>query len=75
VLESTQRALRASGRTQDFLLSEAYALTALGDQDAALSLLERGVRVDPALRAQIARSPWFSGLRTQPRYRALMGSG
>ena len=71
VFRTTQTALRAAGQEDDLLVNEAYVLTMLGEQDAALDLLERASRAAPSLPPQIARIPWFRSLHGNPRFQRL----
>lgn len=50
---------------------EAHVLTILGHGDQAIPLLERYLRVNPALRGQVRRSPWFAPLANNPQFLAL----
>ncbi len=50
---------------------EAHVHTLLGRTDLALPLLERYLRTNPALRGQVRSSPWFTAIRTDPRFLAL----
>jgi hypothetical protein len=50
---------------------EAHVHTLLGRTDLALPLLERYLRTNPALRGQVRSSPWFTAVRTDPRFLAL----
>ena len=74
VLQATQRVVRAAGQEEDLLVNEAYVLTMLGDQDAALDLLERASRAAPSFPPEIARIPWFRSLRANPRFQRLTGT-
>jgi TolB-like protein/tetratricopeptide (TPR) repeat protein len=74
VLEATRRVLRAAGQEGDLLVNEAQVLTALGDQSAAIDLLEEASRAAPALPSQLARMPWFHALRSNPRFQTLTRS-
>jgi tetratricopeptide (TPR) repeat protein len=71
VFRATQTVLRTAGQEEDLLINEAYVLTMLGEQDAALDLLERASRAAPSLPPEIARIPWFRSLRGNPRYQRL----
>ena len=74
VLNAARELIRGAGQEDDFLLNEAQVYAALGDQSAALDLLEHAVRTSPALTAQIARMPWFASLRANPRFQKLVAA-
>lgn len=57
--------------SQNIAIGEAYVLLLLGERDGGLATLERYVRAVPAMSRTIARHPWFSGLRGDPRFDAL----
>jgi serine/threonine-protein kinase len=50
---------------------EAYVQTLLGNRDKAVPLLERYLAENPALRRQVAKSPWFTPLHGDQRFIAL----
>ena len=52
---------------------EAYVRLQLGERDAAVSLLEAYLQARPSARAYVARNPWYRGLHTDQRFRALVG--
>jgi len=74
VYRATQGVLRASRQEEDFLINEAYVLTMLGEQNAALALLERAAGAARSLPVEIARLPWFRSLRGNPRFQQLARS-
>ena len=47
---------------------EAHVETLLGNRDRALTLLERYVAENPALRGEVRGIPWFAPLRGNPRF-------
>jgi hypothetical protein len=47
----------------------------LGDHNAALDALERGIANDSTLRDRATRLPWFAPLRQDARFQRLMGPG
>jgi hypothetical protein len=51
---------------------EAFVRTLAGDHDGALRLLERQLERAPETVDQIATTRWFSSLRADPRFRALV---
>ncbi len=50
---------------------EAHVLSLLGRTDAAVRLLERYLRANPAWRGQVRQSPWFAALHDHPRFREI----
>jgi hypothetical protein len=53
-------------------LAEAYVRTLLGQRDSAIELLKTYLQSLPYARGQVAHSPWFSGLASDPRFKALV---
>ena len=74
VLARTRSTLDSAGFAGRFRVNEAQVLTALGDRAGAIDALEAAVRADPDARAQVARLPWFDDLRSEPRFRQLIGT-
>jgi hypothetical protein len=69
--DSAQSILR-SASSDEMLLPAAYVEVLLGDEDAALTLLEKQARrVGPG---ELAWHPWFASLRTRPRFQAIVTS-
>ena len=64
--------LVAAGLATSNSLGEAYVDVLLGENDAALDVLERGIATDSTLRDRAARLPWFTPLRGTPRFDALV---
>ena len=54
-------------------LAEAYVHLLLGERDLALPLIARALAANAHMRPYIAASPWFTSLRDDPRYDALLG--
>ena len=63
-----QQAGEQVGAAGKFSVNEAQFLTALGEKDRALSLLEATVKADSTQRESIGQLPWFDSLRTNPRF-------
>jgi TolB-like protein/tRNA A-37 threonylcarbamoyl transferase component Bud32 len=63
--------------TRDLALAEAPVHMILGDHDEALRLLSTYVAANPQFRATMAKDQtwWFRDLRSDPRYRTLVGLG
>jgi len=63
--------------TRDMASLEAVVHLLLGDRDQALRLLSTHVAANPQVRAAMAKDQtwWFRELRSDPRYRALIGLG
>jgi hypothetical protein len=63
--------------TRDLSLAEASVHMILGDHDEALRLLSTYVAANPQFRATMAKDQtwWFRDLRSDPRYRTLVGLG
>jgi eukaryotic-like serine/threonine-protein kinase len=71
------RADAATDPTRDLALAEASVHMILGDHDEALRLLSTYVAANPQFRATMAKDQtwWFRDLRSDPRYRTLVGLG
>ncbi len=67
----------AVDETRDLSLYEAIVQTMLNDRDQAIRLLSVYLATNPQMRASLARddSWYFRDLRTDPRYRSMIGSG
>ena len=57
------------------LVAEAYVYVLLGDRKSAIDRLAAFARPRTRGRAQIARSPWFAQLRSEPEFTALFPPG
>jgi tetratricopeptide (TPR) repeat protein len=51
--------------------AEAYVHTLLGDHDSAVRVLSQLLADFPRMRIGLARNPWYQGLASDPRFRAL----
>ena len=72
--EAVIRRARAAAPTDpemDFLEAEARML--LGDGEAALRLLARDIRNNPRFRDYVRLYPVFRPLRSDPRFKAMLG--
>lgn len=70
---AVERRTREAGPTDAFsLYADAYASLQLGDRDRAIALLERFARQFPQQRASLARDWFFTDLRGDPRFEALV---
>ena len=63
--------------THDLAFYETIVRTFTGDRDEALRLLSTYLAANPQMRASFARDQtwWFKDLRSDPQYRALIGTG
>jgi hypothetical protein len=75
-------ALRARGDptidpTNDLMYLEVAARNVMGDREEALRLLGRYLATNPQERESVARDEtwFFKGLRDDPRFKALVGTG
>ncbi len=66
------RTLSDAGNRPPADAAEAYVRALLGERDRALQLLSGYVKARPIARRQVARNPWYRGLRDDPRFRALV---
>jgi eukaryotic-like serine/threonine-protein kinase len=71
VLDATIIHLEANAARGEYPMAEAHVRLLLGQADSAVAVLRRAVEVRPARRQQIRISPWFSSLRSDPRFRQL----
>jgi tetratricopeptide (TPR) repeat protein len=60
---------------RDLVYVEAFVRTALGDHDEALDLLTEYMAVVGPSSVEVLDHWWFDGLREEPRYQTLRGSG
>jgi serine/threonine protein kinase/tetratricopeptide (TPR) repeat protein len=73
LMDSTRAQLVQNTRPDDNLVNEAQVLTILGERDRAIASLQRALAVHPGNRDYIANLPWFAALRTDPRFKAMIG--
>jgi DNA-binding SARP family transcriptional activator/TolB-like protein len=65
-------ATRAGGDSPEFLTLEAWGLLILGEEAAAIALLERAAASNPRVVRSTLQSRRFEALRTEPRLRAAL---
>lgn len=66
------RARKDPGNKDSSLAAEAYVHVLLGEREQAIKLLSQLLRTEPEVRARVARNPWFTELRDDPGFRALV---
>jgi TolB-like protein len=72
VVRATRDALRGTPDARNWRMNEAHPRLLVGERDRALELLEEAVRGEPALRAAIAMTPWFTTLHGDPRFQRIV---
>ena len=71
ILLTVRRAPVSVSAPENADYGEALVQTLLAQTDQALDLLEKFLRNNPALRGQVRESPWFTAIKTKPRFVAL----
>lgn len=74
IVAAVRRAPAAEAPPELVDYGEAHVETLLGGRDRAVSLLERYLAANPALRGQVRATPWFAPLRGTPRFDELTGA-